>query len=48
MFVFIADWVPQPERKVWHPVVWQQPPPPIPPEQTGEVITIFLIQHLIA
>jgi len=30
------NWIPQPERKVWHPIVWQQPPPPIPPELAGK------------
>lgn len=34
-FHSVEDWIPQPEKKVWHPVVWQQPPPPIPPEQCG-------------
>lgn len=28
-------WIQPPERKVWHPIVWQQPPPPIPPDQKG-------------
>ncbi|XP_055587304.1 uncharacterized protein LOC129739792 isoform X3 [Uranotaenia lowii] len=30
------NWIQPPERKVWHPIVWQQPPPPIPPEQVGK------------
>jgi len=30
------NWIPQPERKVWHPIVWQQPPPPIPPDLAGK------------
>lgn len=25
------------ERKVWHPVVWQQPPPPVEEVRCGEV-----------
>ncbi|XP_055714946.1 PDZ and LIM domain protein 7 isoform X2 [Phlebotomus papatasi] len=28
-------WIPQPERKVWHPIVWQQPPPPVAQESYG-------------
>ncbi|XP_055694905.1 uncharacterized protein LOC129796822 isoform X2 [Lutzomyia longipalpis] len=28
-------WIPQPERKVWHPIVWQQPPPPVAQENYG-------------
>ncbi|XP_053698473.1 uncharacterized protein LOC128745423 [Sabethes cyaneus] len=31
-----ADWIQPPERKVWHPIVWQQPPPPIPPDVYGK------------
>ncbi|XP_055523669.1 uncharacterized protein LOC129717638 isoform X3 [Wyeomyia smithii] len=31
-----ANWVQPPERKVWHPIVWQQPPPPIPPDVYGK------------
>ncbi|XP_055694896.1 PDZ and LIM domain protein 5 isoform X1 [Lutzomyia longipalpis] len=31
-------WIPQPERKVWHPIVWQQPPPPVAQENYGPVI----------
>lgn len=30
------DWIQPPERKVWHPIVWQQPPPPIPPDVYGK------------
>lgn len=30
-------WIPQPERKVWHPIVWQQPPPPVRSDQPGQV-----------
>lgn len=30
------DWIQPPERKVWHPIVWQQPPPPIPPDVFGK------------
>lgn len=30
------NWVQPPERKVWHPIVWQQPPPPIPPDVYGK------------
>lgn len=33
----LENWIPQPERRVWHPVVWQQPPPPIQSVGTGEV-----------
>lgn len=29
------NWIQPPERKVWHPIVWQQPPPPIPPDVYG-------------
>lgn len=29
-------WIQPPERKVWHPIVWQQPPPPIPPDVYGK------------
>lgn len=29
-------WFQPPERKVWHPIVWQQPPPPIPPDSYGK------------
>lgn len=25
------------ERKVWHPIVWQQPPPPVEEIRVGEV-----------
>lgn len=35
--MYSANWIQQPERKVWHPIVWQQPPPPIPPEDVGKV-----------
>ncbi|XP_058462370.1 PDZ and LIM domain protein 4-like isoform X2 [Malaya genurostris] len=31
-----ANWIQPPERKVWHPIVWQQPPPPIPPDVYGK------------
>lgn len=31
----------QPERKVWHPVVWQQPPPPVAAENYGSVVNFF-------
>ncbi|XP_040151764.1 membrane-associated guanylate kinase, WW and PDZ domain-containing protein 1 isoform X4 [Anopheles arabiensis] len=30
------NWTQPPERKVWHPIVWQQPPPPIPPDLYGK------------
>lgn len=30
------NWIPQPERKVWHPVMWQQAPPPLRPELAGK------------
>lgn len=30
------NWIQPPERKVWHPIVWQQPPPPIPPDVYGK------------
>lgn len=30
-------WISQPERKVWHPVMWQQPPPPVRADRPGEV-----------
>ncbi|GAB0094931.1 PDZ domain-containing protein [Sergentomyia squamirostris] len=30
-----STWIPQPERKVWHPIVWQQPPPPVAAENYG-------------
>lgn len=30
------NWIQPPERKVWHPIVWQQPPPPIPPDVFGK------------
>lgn len=30
------NWIQPPERKVWHPIVWQQPPPPVPPEMVGK------------
>lgn len=30
------------ERKVWHPVVWQQPPPPVEEFCAGEVRTIWI------
>uniref|UniRef100_A0A182QG64 Probable small nuclear ribonucleoprotein Sm D2 n=1 Tax=Anopheles farauti TaxID=69004 RepID=A0A182QG64_9DIPT len=30
------NWMQPPERKVWHPIVWQQPPPPIPPDLYGK------------
>lgn len=43
LFVCVEEWIPQPERKVWHPVVWQQPPPPIQSVGTGEVIIIIII-----
>lgn len=46
-------WVPQPERKVWHPIVWQQPPPPVRSDQPGqvsfcvEVLLMFCYLYLI-
>lgn len=30
------NWIQPPERKVWHPIMWQQPPPPIPPDVFGK------------
>lgn len=30
------------ERKVWHPIVWQQPPPPVEEIRVGEVNELFL------
>lgn len=29
----LAGYVAQTERKAWHPVMWQQPPPPVRDEQ---------------
>lgn len=42
----LENWIPpEPERKVWHPIVWQQAPPPIPPELAGLAGKVFI--HLI-
>lgn len=32
-----ANWTQPAERKVWHPIVWQQAPPAIPAEDVGKV-----------
>lgn len=40
------DWIQPPERKVWHPIVWQQPPPPIPPDVSGKAPHMQLIRNI--
>lgn len=39
----LENWIPQPERKVWHPVMWQQAPPPIPPQLHGKVFIHLIL-----
>lgn len=40
-------WIQPPERKVWHPIVWQQPPPPIPPDVAPHQQLIRNIRRLL-
>lgn len=40
-------WFQPPERKVWHPIVWQQPPPPIPPDAAPHQQLIRNIRRLL-